>query len=134
MNSALTLVVLGLFGSAALAGLAFVLGFNKNARFDNESDIAQIVSARTQEGQARAIAIASDGICALARTSDNKLYLITSLGDKSVVRALLPEQITYIKQGHVRLAIGDVGVPTLEIYGDPSKLDAVLKVEPHDLA
>jgi hypothetical protein len=126
VSAGLLLVVLGLFGSGALAFLAFAFGFNKDLRLIDEADIANRITGYAPGKSLVASVIDTTNKTALARCAQGKLYLIVCMGDKVSIRTLLPTQIRAIAAGHLSLELGDIGVPSLDFRADQSILGKVM--------
>jgi hypothetical protein len=126
LNPDLIIVVLGLFGSAALALMAFAFGFNKNAILGEDAEIAELVRAFAPDVTIEAIVVASTRRSALVKGIDGQLYLVTLLGNKPVVRQLSPAQFKPIGGGHIRIDPQDFGYPALDFHAPQSTLIAIL--------
>jgi hypothetical protein len=126
VSAGLLLVALGLFGSGALAFLAFAFGFNKDLTLNDEADIAGRITGYAPGTAVVASVIDTTKKKALARCVEGKLYLLICMGDKVSVRTLLPTQIRAKGAGHLSLELGDIGVPSLDFRADQSILDNVV--------
>jgi hypothetical protein len=126
LSADLLLVILGLFGSGALAFMAFALGFNKNATFSDEQQIKDLLGAYAPDCQAKAIAIAQDRKSALVRSSDNRLFLLSFLGARPVLRSFSQRDIKTIQSGHVRIDLGDLGFPALDFRAAQAHISSAL--------
>jgi hypothetical protein len=116
------LVLLAIVGSAALAGIAFWLGFNKNLKLQTFDDI------KPHLGSINPVTwvVATDGGAALVRDVLGELYLLRVVGDKVVRRPIEGKHLRARGEGHVHIDIGDLGFPALDFQGDPSTLIDVL--------
>jgi hypothetical protein len=126
VSAGLLLVVLGLFGSGALAFLAFAMGFNKDLTLTDEADIANRITGYAPGTSFVASVIDTTKKKALARCAEGTLYLVICMGDKVSIRTLQSTQIRAKAAGHLSLELGDIGVPSLDFRADQSILGAVV--------
>lgn len=117
------LVLLGFFGSAFLAAIAFWMGFNTTGKFDNVDE----VRAHVGDVPISAIAIAQDHRTAIVETSDGTLFVVKMLGDKPVKRQIARSDLRQIAPGHVHISVQDVGFPALDFWCAQSTLDSILR-------
>jgi hypothetical protein len=125
MSAELTLVIVGFVGSAALALLCFVLGFNKSGLIESEDHAAKLVRTAYPETEFEAIILDSKSKVALAKCTDGQLFVAQLLGDRPVVKALMEGHLARIEDGCLRVDLKDVGFPKLDFRADKASLDKI---------
>jgi hypothetical protein len=123
MSAALTLVIVGFVGSAALALLCFLLGFNKSGLLESADHAAKLVRMVSPDAEFEAIVLDSKGKVALARCTNGQLFVAQHLGDRPVVKALMSQHLSRIDDTCLRVDLKDVGFPKLDFRADKAGLD-----------
>jgi hypothetical protein len=116
------LVGLAIFGSAFLAAMAFLLGFNKTLKLGGFAD----VKAQLGDISIKTWAIADDGSTALVCDDGAALYLIKIMGDRAVTREISPADVTIVSEHHIRIHSADLGFPALDFVCAHTNLANVL--------
>jgi hypothetical protein len=111
-----------LFGVVTLVLLARALGFGTNARLTSAEDAA-VRAAEALIGFTPAeAAVAADGRAALVAGRDGRLAIVTSFGDRFVVRPLDGSRIA-LEGNTLRLRLDEPGTPILRLdLGDAARL------------
>jgi hypothetical protein len=126
MSAELTLVIVGFVGSAALALLCFLLGFNKSGLLESEDHAAKLVRTASPDAEFEAIILDCRSKVALAKCVSGQLYVVQILGDRPVVKAVLAQHLSRLDDTCLRIAPKDVGFPKLDFRADKANLDKIL--------
>ncbi len=105
----------------ALAGIAYLLGFHKDARLAR-SDLEGLLAAYDPDARIVDAALDAHGRAALARLADGRRAVFRALGDRRSVRVLSPSAMTLRARANmIKLSFADLGYPslTLRIEGTP---------------
>jgi hypothetical protein len=125
MSAEVTLVIVGFVGSAALALLCFVLGFNKSGLLESEDHAAKLVRTAYPDAKFAAIVLDSKSKIALAKCTNGQLFVARILGDRPVVKALLGEHLARLGDTCLRVDLKDIGFPKLDFYADKASLNKI---------
>jgi hypothetical protein len=122
MSGDLTLVMLATGGTAALIGAAFLFGFNKAEIIQDEAAARYFVHIHAPDTVPRTIILADDKRSALIITSQNKVLLLTLVGDGPVVRQLNGGDISQVSDTQAIINVRDFGFPKRKFSKDKSAL------------
>jgi hypothetical protein len=128
MDAGFTLLALAFGGTAAVSGAAFLLGLNKSGPDFDVTTATRYLRDYAPDMQPQHVALGNDGKSALIACSQSCVFLVTTLGDRPVVRQLGPWDIVQIDNQRIRIDVRDIGFPPRDFSAPHATLQPVLDV------
>lgn len=128
MSADLILVLLATGGTAALVGAAFLFGFNKSAVIADEAAAKHFLYLYASDIAASFVVLSSDQSSALIASQDNRIFLVTMLGEGAVTRELRAGDISRHSEGDITIDVHDFGFPARHFRADKLALQSILDI------
>lgn len=128
MNASLVLVMLALGGTAALVAAAFLFGFNRSAVIADVAAAKHFLYLYASDIVPSIVVLSSDQTSALITSQDNRVFLVTMLGDSTVTRELKPDNISEKGEGSLWIDVRDFGFPARHFRAEKQALQSILDV------
>ncbi len=125
MSGALSLVVVALFGTALLVGIAFLMGFSQAGQFASLQAATDVLTSTIANVNPQRALLASNRRSALILCDPQRLFLLVMLGDAPVVRVVDPKDIALRDAGRLNFHFKDIGFPSFDFLAEQSAIEAL---------